>query len=108
MALSFQVRIGIPGCLTIEIQALPQFIQRQQTNLYAQLNQPVTSDPASIMSKAWGKGWVTPMTQRLIALGGNSRLQLLTFECPSLDTTDMAWGAQGSIDGTTDPAQVTA
>ena len=108
MALSFQVRIGIPGCLTVEIQAVPQVLQQAQSNLYVQLNRPVTVDPASIVSTPWGQGWATPMTQRLIALGGNSRKQILTFECPSLDTTDMAWGARGSIDGTTDPAQVTA
>ena len=51
---------------------------------------------------------MTPVSQRLIALGGNTNKQLLTFECPSLDTTDMAWGAQGSIDGTTDPVQIIA
>ncbi len=116
MALQFAVRIGIPGCLTIEIQALPSLINSKPPNLTPQLNAAVlgsafgaiANTPDQLFSKTWGQGFMTPVSQRLIALGGNTSKQLLTFECPSLDTTDMAWGAQGSIDGTTDPAQVTA
>ncbi len=107
MALSFQVRVGIPGCLTIEIDAASAVIPTNQTNLYAPLNQGLLmSDPGSLVSKVWGQGWATPMTQRLIALGGNLKRQLLSLECPSIDVTDMAWGGNASIDATTDPAQI--
>jgi hypothetical protein len=119
----FAVRIGIPGSLTIEVQAVPAISSNAIPNLYPPLNQSVlvqdtgnsatasTSKLAlakSLISKAWGQGWANTVSQRLAALGGNSDYQLLTFECPSLDTTDMAWGATGSIDGVTDPVQVTA
>jgi len=104
-ALSFAVRVGIPGCLTIEIQAVPQVRQQQIMNLVAQLAQPITD---KLISRAWGEGWATPLTQKMVALGGNTAYQLLIFECPSLDTTDMAWGAQGTIDATTDPVTLTA
>ncbi len=104
-ALSFAARVGIPGCLTIEIQAVPQVRQQQITNLVAQLSQPITDQ---FISNAWGKGWATPLTQKVVALGGNTGYELLIFECPSLDTTDMAWGAQGTIDGTSDPVSLTA
>ncbi len=103
-SLSFQVRIGIPGCLTIEVDAAQGIIQTQPF-LNPQLNQPITDQ---LISKAWGQGWATPMTKRLIALGGNTKYQLLNFECPSLDLTDNAWGAQGSIDATSDPASIMA
>lgn len=118
-ALTFAVRVGIPGALVIEIQAVPQIGQSKPANLVPQLNQPVLGSSLGsaraaagppteqLISNAWGKGWATPMTQRIIALGGNSTKQLLTFECPSLDTADMAWGMTASIDATTDPAQVT-
>jgi hypothetical protein len=104
-ALNFTARVGIPGCLTIEIQAVPQVRQQQITNLVAQLSQPITD---KFISNAWGKGWATPLTQKVVALGGNTAYQLLIFECPSLDTTDMAWGATGTIDGTTDPVTLSA
>lgn len=104
-ALNFAVRVGIPGCLTIEIQAVPQVKQQSIINLVAQLAQPITD---KLISRAWGEGWASPLTQKLVALGGNTAYQLLIFECPSLDVTDMAWGATGTIDATTDPAQVTA
>lgn len=112
-SLSFTARVGIPGCLTIEIQAVPQLKPVSPINLVPQLNQPVLStstigDPTQLISRAWGTGWATPLTQKLIALGGNTAYQLLIFECPSLDTTDMAWGATGTIDATTDPVSLTA
>jgi len=104
-ALNFTARVGIPGCLTIEIQAVPQVKQQSITNLVAQLSQPITD---KLISRAWGEGWASPLTQKIVALGGNTAYQLLIFECPSLDTTDMAWGATGTIDATTDPATLTA
>src|SRR6185312_15244907 len=94
-ALNFTARVGIPGCLTIEIQAVPQVKQQSITNLVAQLSQPITD---KLISRAWGEGWASPLTQKIVALGGNTAYQLLIFECPSLDTTDMAWGATGTID----------
>jgi hypothetical protein len=123
LPLQFAVRVGIPGSLTIEVQAVPSISSAAIPNILAPLNQPVlvqdTGNTATastsrialakaLMSQAWGQGWANTVSQRLAALGGNSDYQLLTFECPSLDTTDMAWGAQGSIDGVTDPIQVTA
>jgi hypothetical protein len=112
-ALSFAVRVGIPGCLTIEIQAVPQLKPVSPINLVPQLNQPVLAtpslgDPTQLISRAWGAGWATPLTQKLVALGGNTAYQLLIFECPSLDATDMAWGATGTIDATTDPVTLVA
>lgn len=112
-ALNFTARVGIPGCLTIEIQAVPQVKQQSIVNLAPQLKQPVLAtpsigDPTQLISRAWGQGWATPLTQKFIALGGNTAFQLLIFECPSLDTTDMAWGATGTIDATTDPVTLTA
>jgi hypothetical protein len=41
-------------------------------------------------------------------MGGSSSIQLLTFEAPSIDTTDNAWFATGDMDATTDPITITA
>lgn len=116
-SIDFAVRIGIPGSLTIEVQQ-SQGLGGQASVLRAPLDQGLlggsgigSSAPAgqsSLISTAWGKGWATPMTNRLTALGGNSGFQLISFEAPSWDQTDKLWGAQGSIDGTTDPVTVIA
>ncbi len=121
--LDFAVYAGtpaLPGTLTIEIQAVPQVIQSKPPVIYPQLKEPVTGQPATatapatlgdqgqLMSRAWGPGWAVPVTNRLNALGGATNLQLLRFEAPSLDTTDMLWFATGSIDALTDPATITA
>jgi len=103
--LNFAARVGIPGCLTIEIQAVPQVKQQSVINLVPQLNQPITD---KLISRTWGQGWATPLTQKVVAMGGNTPYQWLIFECPSLDKTDMAWGATGTIDATTDPVTLVA
>lgn len=101
---TFAVRDGSPGSLTIEVPAVVlSGRQNPPPNLRPQLNAPVLAGDDKQLSMAWGTGWAVPVSQRLIALGGNSRIQLVGFECPSLDTTDMAWGASGTIDATTDP-----
>lgn len=103
--LSFQVRAGtIPGTLTIEVDAVPLLAQQNTPpNLYPPLQTALLNGDEKLMAFGWQKGWATPVSQRLIALGGNTRLQILAFECPSIDTTDMAWGGSGTIDATTDP-----
>lgn len=107
--LSFTARAGMPGSLTIEIDAIPLLAQQNAPpNLRTQVNAPVLAGDDKLIGLAWGQGWAVQITQRLIALGGNSRVQLLGFECPSLDTTDMAWGASGTIDATTDPVTLQA
>jgi len=121
--LSFAVRAGVPalpGTLTIEIQAVPQLTQNRPPVIYPPVREPVTGQPqtaigdaqastgANLMSRSWGIGWATPVTNRLNALGGATNLQLLRFEAPSLDTTDMAWFATGTIDALTDPVTITA
>src|ERR1035437_7411520 len=99
--ISFVARDGSPGSLTIEVAALPLLAQQNAPpNLRPQINAPVLAGDDKLLGLSWGVGWAVPMSQRLIALGGNSRLQLLGFECPSLDKTDMAWGASGTIDAT--------
>ncbi len=122
-SLSFAVYAGVPalpGTLTIEIQASPQVFQSSKQVIYPPLKEPVLGQPATatapstlgnqgqLLSRAWGTGWATPVTNRLNALGGATNLQLLRFEAPSLDTTDMAWFATGTIDATTDPVTITA
>lgn len=107
--LSFTARAGMPGSLTIEIDAIPLLAQQNAPpNLRTQVNAPVLAGDDKLIGLAWGQGWAVQITQRLIALGGNARVQLLGFECPSLDTTDMAWGASGTIDATTDPVTLQA
>ena len=107
--LSFVVRVGSPGSLTIEMGAVPLLGQQNAPpNLRPQLTVPLLAGDDKILGQAWGTGWAVPVSQRLIALGGNSRLQLVGFECPSLDATDMAWGASGTIDATTDPVTLQA
>lgn len=114
--LDFAVFVGIPGSLTIEIQALPSLAQNKPSVLYPPLREPLQdvprgtqTDPSSqLIGRQWGQHWVTPMTTRLNALGGSSNLQLLNFEAPSIDTTDNAWFATGSVDATTDPITLTA
>ncbi len=116
--LSFQVRVGIPGSLTIEIDPFTGLVGRQPA-IFPPLNQPVLdagpfgnarNQPPSagvgLMGKAWAQGWVTPVSRRLVSLGGNTQFQLLSFVCPSLDQTDNAWGFNGDIDATSDPAQI--
>lgn len=115
--LDFAVRIGIPGALTIEVQAVPTLIGRP-TNIFAPLNQPVLSPgdmgtatgyatardiAPKLISKGWGQGWAVPMSQRGVALGFNTGFQLISFEAPSWDQTDNLWGATGTIDAATDP-----
>lgn len=122
-SLSFAVYAGVPalpGTLTIEIQAVPPLMQSRPPVIYPQLKEPVTGQPqtaigdakastgSNLMSRAWGPGWAVPVTNRLNALGGATNLQLLQFEAPSLDTTDMAWFATGTIDATSDPVTITA
>ena len=120
-SLLFTVRVGIPGSLTIEVQAAGPVIVGQPARIFPPLNQPLLDagpmgdsarqppEPGvGLIGKSWARGWFTPVSNRLIALGGNTDFQLLTFEAPSLDTTDMLWGATGSADGTTDPATLTA
>jgi hypothetical protein len=107
--LSFTARDGSPGSLTIEVAAVALLAQQNAPpSLRPQLNAPVLAGDDKPLGLNWGVGWAVPMSQRLIALGGNSRLQLLGFECPSLDTTDMGWGASGTIDATTDPVTLQA
>ncbi|MES2136609.1 MAG: hypothetical protein V4502_06065 [Pseudomonadota bacterium] len=106
-ALSFQVRVGIPGALTIEIETVDRPTPLRPAALYPPLQQAVLRDSGGLMAKAWGEGWAIPVNNRLVALGGNSNLQLLTFECPSLDQTDNAWGMTGSLDPASDSATIT-
>ncbi len=106
-ALSFQVRVGIPGSLTIEIDIVTRPTPLRPAALFPPLNQAPLRDSAALLTKAWGEGWAVPMNKRLVALGGNSNFQLLTFECPSLDQTDNAWGMTGSLDALSDPATIT-
>ncbi|MES2137004.1 MAG: hypothetical protein V4502_08100 [Pseudomonadota bacterium] len=106
-ALSFQVRVGIPGALTIEIATVDRSTPLRPAALFPPLQQAVLRDSGGLMAKAWGEGWAIPMNKRLVALGGNSNLQLLTFECPSLDRTDNAWGMTGSLDAASDSATIT-
>ena len=121
--LSFTVRAGtpaLPGTLTIDIAAIPQVIQSKPPVIYPQLREPVLGQPPTatapsnlgdqgqVMSRAWGQNWAVPVTNRLNALGGATNLQLLQFEAPSLDTTDMLWFATGSIDALADPVTITA
>ena len=106
MTIDFRVYVGIPGSLTIELATLPSLKAKNPTNLYPPLNAAFTKDPDSIVDRAWGKGWITPMNQRLVALGGNTDLQILSLLCPSVDMTDHTWGGTGSMDATTDPSVV--
>jgi hypothetical protein len=121
--LSFSVRAGVPalpGTLTIEIQSIPQVIQNKNPVILPPLREPVTGQPqtatgdaqastgSNLMSRQWGINWATPVTRRLNALGGATNWQLLSFEAPSLDTTDMAWYATGTMDALTDPITITA
>ncbi len=106
VALSFQVRVGIPGSLIIEIDAVTRPTPLRPAALFPPLNQAPLRDSSALLTKAWGEGWAIPVNNRLVALGGNSNLQLLTFECPSLDQTDNAWGMTGSIDALSDPATI--
>ncbi len=105
--LNFQIRVGIPGSLTIEIDTVTRPTPLRPAALFPPLNQAPLRDSGALLTKAWGEGWAIPMNKRLVALGGNSNLQLLTFECPSLDQTDNAWGMTGSIDALSDPAIIT-
>ncbi len=123
-SLSFAVRAGVPalpGTLSIEIEAIPQFFQSKNPVIYPPLREPMLGQPntqtappgrpqdvSQLVSRAWGVNWATPVTNRLNALGGATNFQLLGFEAPSLDTTDMGWYATGSIDGITDPITITA
>jgi len=121
--LSFSVRTAqptFPNILTIEIEAVPKFIQSKNPVILPPLREPVTGQPqtstgdakastgSNLMSRAWGINWATPVTNRLNALGGDTNLQLLGFQCPSLDTTDMAWFATGTVDALTNPVTITA
>lgn len=120
--LSFAVRAGTPaltGTLTIEIQAVSQLMQNKNPVILPPLREPVLGQPQTntgstdradtrYISRAWGINWATPVTNRLNALGGATNLQLLGFECPSIDTTDMGWYATGSVDFNTDPVTITA
>lgn len=108
MTLSFQARTVNPYSLTIELDAFTLPIPSSATNLFPPLRQPPLMEDTKLFGKAWAQGWITPMTNRLVALGGNLQEQLVAFECPSLDTTDIAWGASGTIDGITDPVTVQA
>lgn len=102
--LSARVRVGIPGSLTIELDAFPP-IQQQSiaSKIFPQLQTPVLTADDKLFSLAWGQGWVTQISKRLSELGATLRLDLVVLECPSLDQADMAWGATGTIDATTDP-----
>jgi hypothetical protein len=118
--LSFDVRVTVPNILTIEIEAIPKFVQSKNPVILPPLRSPVLGQPATatapatlggqeqLMSRAWGIDWATPMTNRLNALGGATNLQLLGFQAPSLDTDDMAWFATGTMDALTDPITITA
>lgn len=107
MSLSFSVYIGIPGSLTIEIQPSRAIAQNKPSVIYPPLREPLTTGGQPIGNQ-WGRFWATPMTNRLNALGGSSNLQLLSFEAPSIDTTDNLWYATGTVDATTDPVTITA
>lgn len=120
--LSFVVRAGLPalpGTLTIEIEAIPKFVQAKNPVIQPPLRSPVLDQPQTAIgsterpvkqyvSRAWGIDWATPVTRRLNALGGASNVQLLSFEVPSLDTTDMLWYATGTVDALTNPVTITA
>lgn len=121
--LSFTVRAGVPalpGTLTIEIQAIPRIFQNKNPVILPPLREPVTGQPqtatgdaqqstgSNLMSRAWGVNWATPVTRRLNSLGAATNLQLLSFEAPSIDTTDNLWFATGSVDALTDPITITA
>lgn len=118
--LSFNVFVTLPSILNIEIQAVPQPVQNRNPVIQpplreAVLGQPQTStgpvsrgDEPQLMSRAWGVNWAVPVTNRLNALGGDTNLQLLGFQCPSVDSTDMGWYATGTMDATTDPITITA
>lgn len=107
-SLVMQAYVGIPGSLTIEVATLLSLAQSKPAVLYPYLKQPIFDNKPDLMGSQWGQHWVTPMTTRLNALGGSSRFQLLSFEAPSVDTTDMGWFATGDMDATTDPITITA
>lgn len=108
ITVTFQVRVGIPGSLTIEVSPT-EFLQfRTPPLLVSPLRQPVIGDDPQAFNKPWAQGWMNPMTQRLIALGGNYPFQILAFESPSLDQTDNAWGASGTINALADPVTFVA
>lgn len=121
--LSFSVRVGIPGSLTIEIQPTGRILGQKPETIYPPLRESVTAlgpsaagigtttpgqQASVVMGKAWGQGWAQPVSRRLNALGGYTNFQTLFFQAPSLDQTDNAWGGTATIDATTDPVTVTA
>jgi hypothetical protein len=111
MTPEFIVNVGIPGSLTIDVRRIPRGIQGEVVpNITAPLNRPVLSGgsaPDGLMSVAWGQNWANSVSSRLRALGGATPLQLVTFEAPSIDLTDNAWGMTADIDATSDPAIIT-
>lgn len=106
--LTFAVFVGIPGSLTIEIQSVQSLARTKPAVLYPPLREPLTDAQKELMGRQWAQHWVTPMTNRLNVLGGSENIQLLSFECPSVDTTDNAWFATGSVNATSDPVTITA
>ncbi len=113
--LTFSVYVTLPAILNIEIQAVPQPMQSKNSVIYPPLREAVLMQqgsgapgPETMIGRAWGINWATPVTNRLNALGGSTNLQLLGFQCPSVDSTDSAWFATGSMDALTDPITITA
>lgn len=107
--LVFAVFAGsIPGALTIEIQSVQSLEQNKPPVLYPPLRQPLLAEKPDLVNMQWGQHFFTPVTNRLNALGGSQNLQLLSFEAPSVDTTDNAWFATGSVSAGEDPVTITA
>ncbi len=107
--LIFSVYLGIAGSLTIEIRSVQSIETNKPPVLYPPLRQPVVrgGQLSETIDDQWGRHWATPMTNRLNQLGGSSNLQLLNFEAPSLDRTDMGWYATGTV-GIDDPVTLNA
>lgn len=121
--LTYTVRLGIPGSLTIELQDAPRFRELRAATIYPPMREepivspaPTSADleqenpniPRKLFSRAWGQGWAVPVSTRLNALGGNTNLQLIEWEAPSWDQTDNLWGATGTVDLATDEPVFTA
>ncbi len=105
--LILSAHVGIPGSLTVDIQSIANIANARPPVIYPRLREPVLVGKPDLISQSWGVNFMTPVVNRLNALGGALIAQLLGLECPSVDTTDMAWGATGSVNATDNPVTVT-
>lgn len=135
ISLSFDVKVEAYGALTIDnlmLTGLPSGASRSLSNppltqavlgnpptgggvvtpqdqaSGAQTNQPNTpaQQQGLTISRPYGL-WFLQVQNILNQLGAVNGVIPISFECPSLDDSDMDWGATATVDATSDPVQVT-